>query len=221
MKHLKQICVALMLVLSYNLFAQKTQATVEAEFDTLFNYQFESLKEQHGKKVLIDQSHNTIYSLSYGKQTAREMLRIMGADGYNVNFTDENLDSNKLNETSPDLLIIHGVPNDQIVLNNGGKTEILYKSPIKDQEVIDIATYVYNGGSLMLYLSHFPGGSGALPLLEAFSVKFRDGYASHPDSPGHNGDRCSHFIMTPTNGMMNMKHPVFANAKSETFYQIL
>ena len=63
-------------------FGQEKEATVEAEFDTIFHFQFESLKETNQKKILIDQSHNTIYSLSYGKETAREMLRIMNKDGF-------------------------------------------------------------------------------------------------------------------------------------------
>ena len=85
------------------------QGTVEAEFDTAFNYQFKSLKNTHSKNILIDQSHNTIYSLSYGKETAREMLRIMDKDGFNVNFTNQTLDSVNLKESKADLLILHGM----------------------------------------------------------------------------------------------------------------
>ena len=63
MKHLFTLFVVL--------FTQSTsfgQATVEAEFDTTFHYQFKPLEDTHHKKILIDQSHNTIYSLSYGKE---------------------------------------------------------------------------------------------------------------------------------------------------------
>ena len=187
------------------------QGTVEAEFDTTFNYQFEPLKNKHHKKVLIDQSHNTIYSLSYGKETARELLRIMEKDGFNIQYTKQVLDSTNLAESLPDVLILHGMPNDKIVLNSGNKKEVLYKSPLNDEEVMAITKYVYNGGSLFLFLSHFPGGSGALPLLEAFSVKFRDGYAYHPNFPGHNCGLCSHFIMTSKNQMINVNHPVLAS----------
>lgn len=193
-----------------------SQDTVEAEFDTIYKYQFKSLKGTHNKKVLIDESHNTIYSLSYGKQTAREMLRIMQADGFEVEFTSKMLDSMNLVTKNPDLLILHGMPNDRIELNSGEKKEVLYKSPLKDKEVIDITKYVYNGGSLFLFLSHFPNGSGALPLLEAFNVKFRDGYAYHPNFSGYKGGLCSHFIMTEENKMLNTKHPVFFGASEET-----
>lgn len=191
------------------------QGSVEAEFDTAFIFDFPSLGGTHQKRVLIDQGHNTIYSQPYGKETAREMLRIMEADGFALAFSNQDLDSAKLKKHQPDLLIIHGMPNDKIKLEDSDYSEVLYKSPLKDNEVEGIAKYVFQGGSLMLFLSHFPGGSGALPLLEAFGVKFRDGYAYHPFSPGHNCGDCSHFIMTKKNEMMKMDHPVLANAKSE------
>lgn len=39
------------------------QGTVEAEFDAAFHYQFKSLHGSLQKKILIDESHNTIYSI--------------------------------------------------------------------------------------------------------------------------------------------------------------
>ncbi|WP_411030428.1 hypothetical protein [Spongiimicrobium sp. 3-5] len=188
----------------------RTQGTVEAEFDTIFNFQFASLKNTHQKKILIDEGHNTIYSLPYGRQTAREMLRIMEEDGFQLQFSNRKLDSITLKEYSPDILIIHGMPNDKTVLTDGDKKEILYKSPLNENEIMGIGKYVFEGGSLFLFLSHFPGGSGALPLLEAFKVKFRDGYAFHPNSLGHKGGLCSHFTMSSENKMINLDHPLFA-----------
>jgi hypothetical protein len=210
---MKQILPLLVLIFGCNL--SFGQGSVEAEFDTIYRYQFRSLKNTHQKKILIDQAHNTIYSLSYGKETAREMLRIMAEDGFDVQFTDRPLEATNLGISKPDMLVLHGMPNDKIVLDTGEKKEVIYKSPLSDTEVLDITKYVYNGGSLFLFLSHFPGGSGALPLLEAFSVKFRDGYAYHPNFPGHDCGLCSHFIMTPKNGMVNMDHPVLASRVSE------
>ncbi|WP_319482197.1 hypothetical protein [uncultured Draconibacterium sp.] len=209
---MKQILSFLLLISSC--YVSYGQGTVEAEFDTIFHYQFESLRNTHHKKILIDQSHNTIYSLSYGKETAREMIRIMDEDGFNVQFTNQILDSTNLTASKPDMLVLHGMPNDKIVLGSGDKKEVIYKSPLSENEVMGVAKYVYNGGSLLLFLSHFPGGSGALPLLEAFSIKFRDGYAYHPNFPGHNGGLCSHFLMTPENGMVNVNHPVLASRLS-------
>jgi hypothetical protein len=212
MKNMRKDFIVLTALLFYNL--SYGQGTVEAEFDTLYNYAFNSLKGTHNKTILIDESHNTIYSLPYGKQTAREMLRIMEEDGFTVQFTDQKLDSTNLIKAKPDLLILHGMPNDKIELTSGGKKEVMYKSPLHDEEVVDITKYVYSGGSLFLFLSHFPGGSGALPLLEAFSIKFRDGYAYHPNFPGHNCGLCSHFIITKKNNLINMNHPMLASSLS-------
>ncbi len=208
--------ILVLLTISNSTFGQKKgEATVEAEFDTLYNFEFSPIKEKHGLKVLIDEGHNTIYSLSYGKETAREMLRIMNVDGFNVEFTKDNLDSITLTAKNPDLLIIHGIPNDKIYLDYGAKEEILYISPLLIAEVEAIGKYVYNGGSLLLFLSHHPGGSGALPLLEAFNVKFRDGYANHPKSPGYNCSICSQFIMTSKNKMINLEHSIFQKTPPE------
>ncbi len=188
-----------------------SQGSVEAEFDTIYKYDFKPIKENHNKKVLVDAGHNTIYSLSYGRQSAREMLRILEADKFQLNFTDKKLNADVLNSESSDLLIIHGIPNDRTVLKDNGIKEVLYTSPLTNSEVTNIAKYVYNGGGLLMFLSHFPGGSGGLPLLEAFSVKFRDGYAFNKDYHISEGGNCGHFLMNEKNGMLNSKHPVFNN----------
>ena len=213
MKHLLIIIISI--TASSLCYSQEPERTVEAEFDTIFNFQFEPIKINHQKRILIDESHNTIYSLSYGKETAREMLRIMETDGFNVKFTKDVIDSTNLRKSKTNILIIHGIPNDKIIMGTGENREVIYKSPLLDEEVVDIAKHVYNGGSLFLFLSHAPNGSGALPLLEAFGAKFRDGYAYHPKHSGHNGGLCSHFIMTPENGMVNTNHPVLKTSKSD------
>lgn len=184
------------------------QGSVEAEIDTLFAFQFEPVHSAHHKKVLIDTGHHTIYSEPSGKETVREMLRIIEKDGFGIEFTSATLDSTAFQAAKPDLLIIHGIPNDTRVLNDGVTKEIVYTSPLRDEEVYSIVRYVYKGGGLLLFLSHFPGGSGALPLLEAFRVKFRDGYAYHPYWPGHNCGLCSHFVMTQNNKLLNIHHSV-------------
>ena len=113
---------------------------------------------------------------------------------------------------NPDLLIIHGMPSDVIKLKNNETEEYLYKSPLKNEEVEAIGKYVFNGGSLFLFLSHFPGGSGAHPLLEAFNVKFRDGYAYQNQYHTSEGGKCGHFLMNGTNKMLNKMHPVFTSS---------
>jgi hypothetical protein len=113
-----------------------------------------------------------------------------------------------------DILIIHGLPNNKIKL---AEDEILYQSPLSDKEVLNIGKYVANGGSLLLFVSHFPGGSGALPLLEAFGVKFRDGYAHHPKFPAENDCKslCSALDMNDENKLLRISHPIFNNKELE------
>ena len=99
MKHILITSITFFVFLSS--FGQRTERTMEAEIDTVFNYQFESLKNKHHKKILIDGAHNTIYSDPVGKITSREMFRIIETDGFNVQFTKKALDFDpfKFNES--------------------------------------------------------------------------------------------------------------------------
>ncbi|WP_298898494.1 hypothetical protein [uncultured Psychroserpens sp.] len=205
---LKYIC--LIFFTSLNVVAQKP--TVEAELEEDYRYQFKPVENNHNMTVMIDSIHNTIYSKPYGKETAREMLRIIKADGFNINFSGEKLLEKHLNNESTNLLIIHGMPNDEEVLDNGTKKEILYTSPLNTKEVSNIGKFVFNGGSLLLFLSHFPEGSGALPLVEAFQVKLRDGYAFQEQYHTSEDGICGHFMMDENNKMLNLDHPIFKNS---------
>ncbi|AXT20432.1 hypothetical protein D7030_04740 [Flavobacteriaceae bacterium AU392] len=188
-----------------------SQRNVEAEIDTTYFYQFESLKDNNNKRVLIDKGHNTIYSEEVGITTAREMFRIIKEDGYEVDYTKKNLSTEILNPEKFDLLILHGIPNNKVRLKLDSITETLYISPLKNEEVEAIGNYVFNGGGLFLFLSHFPGGSGGLPLLEAFGVKFRDGYAYQNQYHTSNKGKCGHFLMNSMNKMLKENHPIFTS----------
>lgn len=207
---IKQLFPLLVILFSFSL--SYGQGTVEAEIDTTYFYKFGSLKGKNNKRILIDKGHNTIYSKESGVITAREMFRIIEEDGYVVEFTEKKLNSSLLNSQKLDLLVLHGMPNNKVKLKLDSITETLYLSPLKNEEVESIGNYVFNGGGLLLFLSHFPGGSGALPLLEAFNVKFRDGYAYQNQFHTSDGGQCGHFLMNSTNKMLKEQHPVFTNS---------
>lgn len=193
-----------------------SQGTVEAEIDTTYKHQFKSIKDINNKKILVDKGHNTIYSNESGVITAREMFRIIKEDGYELNFTVENLDDKILNSEKTDLLVLHGMPNNKLKLKTDSISEILYLSPLTTNEVESIGKYVFNGGGLLLFLSHFPNGSGALPLLEALNVKFRDGYANQHQFHTSKGGKCGHFLMNSENNMVNYDHSVFKSSIDST-----
>ena len=170
------------------------QGAIEAEIDTSYFYQFKSLKETNNKKILVDRGHNSIYSNESGVITAREMFRIIKEDGYKLSFTDKKFTPKTLTPEKTDLLVLHGMPNNKIKLNTDSGIETLYLSPLTNEEVETIGKFVFNGGGLLLFLSHFPGGSGALPLLEALGVKFRDGYAYQHQYHTSKGGKCRTII---------------------------
>jgi len=205
-----KLALTLLIILIGNLtFAQ---GTVEAEIDTTYNYQFKSIKKNNKKKILVDKGHNSIYSNESGVITAREMFRIIKEDGYALSFTDEKLNAETLKSESTDLLLLHGMPNNRIKLTTDSISETLYLSPLANEEVESIGKFVFNGGGLLLFLSHFPNGSGALPLLEAFNVKFRDGYANQHQFHTSKGGKCGHFLMNSDNQMVNSNHEIFRSA---------
>jgi hypothetical protein len=113
--------------------------------------------------------------------------------------------------------VIAGLPNEEQVLSPAGSAKTsLWKSPLNAEEVEGITKWIYEGGSLLLFMSHFPSGSGGKPLLEALSVSFRDGYAYHPEHPGLTpATLCSWFTMTKQNGLIQAKHPLLNHVKDQ------
>ena len=192
-----------------NLLEAKKVVT-EATADIEYKHKFKVLEQKHNTKVLIDKYHQTIYKTDDDSHGAHAMLDIMQRDGFDIEFTEQSLD---LTKSNADVLIIHGLPNDKILLED---EVIFWKSPIQSNELDSIVRWVANGGSLFLTLSHFPGGSGARPLLEAFDVKFRDGYAYTPLHPSFTSvdGRCSNFFgMSEENGLLQKMHPVYAKGQ--------
>ncbi len=187
--------------------AQIPKKVVDAEADIDYRHDFEPLTKKHNTRVLIDRYHNTIYTSEGAETGAHVMLEIMGRDGFSIEYAEASLTNGALDNA--DILIIHGLPNDEIELKNGAT---LWKSPLSNDEIDAIARFVDGGGGLYLSLSHFPNGSGALPLLEAFAVKFRDGYLYSKEYPSftdpENG-RCSHYFgMSRDDGTLNTEHPL-------------
>jgi|GEM_PF-1544587 len=170
-------------------------------------HDFPVLSEAHGSRVLIDRYHNTIYATLPDEENGTlQMQDMLERDG----FTLVDLVSpagNQLNEA--DILIIHGLPSDEVSLPNGG---VFWRSPISTEELENIVRFIDNGGGLYLSLSHWPNGSGALPILEALSVKFRDGYAWSADYPSFTDPEegvCSHYFgMSTEDSTLNASHPV-------------
>lgn len=182
--------------------------------DSTFNYQFTPVRKAHHKRVLIDVYHQTIFKGRTNAYEDKVMLDILERDKFTVAFLKEPLLYTSLKKKG-DILVIAGLPNEGQVLSGADSIKTtLWKSPLTAAEVEGISKWVFEGGSLLLFMSHFPSGSGGKPLLEAFSVKFRDGYAYHPDHPGLTPSTlCSWFTMTKENGLIHATHPLLGNEK--------
>jgi hypothetical protein len=182
--------------------------------DSSFTYSFTPVNAAHHKRVLIDVYHSTLFKGRTNPYEDKVMLDILAADKFKVAFMKEPLLYAPLKQQG-DILVIAGLPNQaQLLSANDSTKTTLWQSPLSSQEVEGITRWVFEGGSLLLFMSHFPSGSGGKPLLEAFSVKFRDGYAYHPDHPGLTPTTlCSWFTMTQQNGLIRQAHPLLGQQK--------
>lgn len=202
------IIIALLAACSSTATAEKTEF-VDATVDLEFRHPFEPVSEAHNTQVLIDRFHKTVYTQEGYATGAQAMLDILDQDGFAVRYAETSL-STQLD--GADILVIHGLPNLAIELAND---TTFWKSPLADEEIESIVRWVSDGGGLFLTLSHFPNGSGALPLLEAFEVKFRDGYIYSKEYPSYtdpeNG-RCSHYFgLSERDSTLNTDHPMLVN----------
>ncbi len=211
MKNLRLACVMVLssALLSLPAFAQDDEMPIKRTFHdavvSTYVHEFEPVKIDHQTKVLIDRYHQTIYASPDEENGTLEMQRMLQADGFSLASSDQPY-QDRLADF--DLLIIHGLPNNKIELENGG---VFWKSPLSDSEVEAIVKFVDNGGGLFLTLSHWPNGSGALPLLEALSVKFRDGYIWSKEAPSFTDPKngiCSHYFgLSEEDGTLKVDHP--------------
>lgn len=183
--------------------------------DSTYTLAFTPLMSSPEKILLIDTYHKTVFQRPKKDQANEIMLQLAQQDGFHIQYVNKPL--LKENVEAGRILLIEGLPNEQVVVNEQPKA-IFQKSPLSDAEVENITRWIANGGRLFLFLSHYPNGSGGKPLLEALGVRFRDGGASHPNFPGLYGDPCAWFTMTLDNGLINRKHPVLASVKDEQLY---
>ena len=211
MKHPASILSAICLsaLLAAPTFGQENirRRVVDATVDTEFVFDFPALEDAHGTTVLIDRYHDTIYQNEGMATGATTLLGILETDGFAHKYIETPLLPDVL--AQGDMLFIHGLPNDEVELPNGGT---FWRSPLSDEEIEAIVRWVDAGGGLFLTLSHFPNGSGGLPLLEAFAVKFRDGYLyseAYPSFTNPANDHCSHYFgMSAEDKTLNTAHPV-------------
>ena len=182
--------------------------------DSSFSFKFIPVQKNHNKRVLIDTFHPTIFKGRTNPYEDKVMLDVLAWDKFSVSFLDQQTTYSTLKQKG-DILVIAGIPNEaQLLSDKDPDKTTFWKTPLGSEEVEGITKWVFEGGSLLLFMSHFPSGSGGKPLLESFSVKFRDGYAYHSDHPGLTPTTlCSWFTMTHANKLINTTHPLLNNNK--------
>lgn len=194
------------LILLFTLIPPKHARSQSIYIDREFSYQFETLKEGHNTRVLIDAYHPTIYRGSDHSKHDLGIIDILKQDNFNVAFLNEPLTTATL-DNSTDILIIAGMQGRSFTPNIPGNGLSL-----TNNEINALLQWLYSGGSLLLIVGHFPNGQGAIPLMDRLGVHYRNGYAHYPGLYGEKaGGICSHFTMTHTNGLLT-KHPIISRS---------
>ncbi len=188
--------------LSFTIFWASAQ-TVEAEIDSSFYYEFNSLKGTHEKVVTLDFVHNTIFSEPIGEATVREMLRITKEDGFRLNRLRSGISRNRLDSLETNILIIHGPVQTRNNLEKDSIRANVWISPFSNTEITELSSWIFQGGSLYLFVSHHPNGGGANNLLDALGINYRHGAVGNEDKT------CGHYYMNVNNRLVNSSHPIF------------
>jgi hypothetical protein len=131
--------------------------------------------EGAGPVVLLDEAHFNFHTASGRYEPFAKLLR---QDGYRVvpsaaKFSAESLKEGKI-------LVISNALSEEASRNWSAPPA----SAFTDEEIATVREWVRQGGSLFLIADHMPMGAAAEKLGAAFGVKWNNGYAMRPASPG-------------------------------------
>lgn len=120
-----------------------------------------------GSRVLFDEAH---HNLDTNTGYYHALGALLEADGYRVGILRRPLSGAAL-EAADLLVVANAMPAaDQAASDTLG-------SAFTPEEVDALLSWLHAGGSLLLMVDHRPYASSAAPLLDAFGLRFADGYA--------------------------------------------
>ncbi len=121
--------------------------------------------EQH-PIVLFDEGHHNVHSSKAGY---RPFVRLLRADGYDVQISDADITADVLQGIS--VLVIAAAQ---------GANETNDDPAFSEAEASAISEWVLRGGSLLLVTDHWPLGAAAASLAERFGVNMSRGLTEDP-----------------------------------------
>jgi hypothetical protein len=128
-----------------------------------------------GPVVLIDEAHFNFHTAS-GRYLP--FAGLLGRDGFVVRPSSSRFTHGALQPAT--ILVISNALNDK----NHSDWGPPHPSAFTTEEIAAVRDWVTNGGSLLLIADHAPFAGATQELGKAFGVRFLNGYAILPDSPG-------------------------------------
>jgi len=128
-----------------------------------------------GPRVLVDAAHGNFHTIDGRFAPFGELLR---ADGYRVASAGQ--------PVTPELLATADVFVIANAVKGGENAKWILPTPpaFEPAEVAALATWVHDGGSLLLVADHMPFPGSVANLADAFGVVFLNGYAKKSASEG-------------------------------------
>lgn len=147
-------------------------------------------------KVLYDEGHHNIHKLS---RTYRPFRDVLENDGYHISAINSEFTQDVLKGANI-LVIVNPL---------GGSIDDKYKPAFNEAECSTLATWVHNGGSMLLVTDHYPIGSATEILARKFGVEMGkgtvvDSIPSHFDVQSGWKDQ---LVFTKANGLL-MDNPI-------------
>jgi len=128
-----------------------------------------------GPRVLVDAAHGNFHTIDGRFAPFAALLR---ADGYRVGSADQPITAALL--ATADVFVIANA------VKGGESSEWVLPTPpaFESEEVVALAAWVHDGGSLLLIADHMPFAGSAANLADAFGIVFLNGYAKKSASEG-------------------------------------
>lgn len=158
-----RILILSMLICNLPLYGQQiVDASFEAEItDPAFEY-------GKGPLILLDEAHNNGAKLNTAfHPLSKGLLK----DGYRIKTLQKSVDTEILK--SIDILVIV----DALSSLNIDHWELPTPSAFTDREILAIAQWIREGGSLFLVADHMPFAGAASKLAQTFKIEFLNGFA--------------------------------------------
>lgn len=162
---MKKFIFVLLATSPFALFAQQ-----QPDMSFSFSIDKPAYEKAEGPELCIDSAHNNLHTLEGG---FAPFGRVMEEDGYKLKDVSSSLNDVNQLEACDVFVIVNALHE-----SNRGNWVLPNPSAFSEQEIINLNTWVEEGGSLFLIADHMPFAGAAYDLANSFGFRFRNGFAT-------------------------------------------